>query len=243
MFRPVFLLLSISLLLTGCARLQKQQEQNEQILEQVKVLQSSLEAQNETMEQLESQLHKVKKSVSRVYRKVKTIAKNSKPRKKEKPSKKPVCKQNNKFVVGEEEWVYLPVLQAHFKARVDSGATTSSISAKNIERFEKDGKKWVRFDLEYKGGSKAITLERPLKRRVAIKQSSTAQKESRLVISLMIKMGKHSQNTEFTLADRSLMDFPVLLGRSFLRDMALVDVSQQFIQPKFIPPAAPQKKQ
>ncbi|MEE3208742.1 MAG: RimK/LysX family protein, partial [Pseudomonadota bacterium] len=40
------------------------------------------------------------------------------------------------------------------------------------------------------------------------------------------------QPTEFTLADRSRMSYPVLLGRSFLKDVAVVDVGQEFIHPR-----------
>lgn len=144
-------------------------------------------------------------------------------------------RQYDKLIIGEEEWVFLPVANAYFRARIDSGAATSSISAKNLERFERDGKKWVRFDLEHKDTKHAVTLERPIERRVAIKQSTSDEKESRPVISLMVKLGELSETTEFTLADREQMSFPILLGRSFLRDVVLIDVSKQFLIPQYRP--------
>ncbi|MGL6055670.1 MAG: RimK/LysX family protein, partial [Vibrio metschnikovii] len=38
------------------------------------------------------------------------------------------------------------------------------------------------------------------------------------------------QKSQFTLADRSQMTHPILLGREFIRDIAVVDVSRQYIQ-------------
>jgi hypothetical protein len=42
--------------------------------------------------------------------------------------------------------------------------------------------------------------------------------------------GKKYKNQLFNLADRSYLDFQVLMGRSFLRDIAIVDVSRKNIQ-------------
>jgi hypothetical protein len=42
-------------------------------------------------------------------------------------------------------------------------------------------------------------------------------------------LGPLRQQTEFTLADRSEMTHPMLLGREFLQDIALVDVSKTYL--------------
>ena len=47
-----------------------------------------------------------------------------------------------------------------------------------------------------------------------------------------ITVGDHKEKTEFTLADRGHMTFPILLGRSFFRDIAVVDVSKKYVQDK-----------
>jgi hypothetical protein len=55
-------------------------------------------------------------------------------------------------------------------------------------------------------------------------------------VSLTTSLGKRlRKKTEFTLADRSGMVYPVLLGREFLQDMTLIDVGKKFLQVKFIP--------
>jgi ribosomal protein S6--L-glutamate ligase len=55
---------------------------------------------------------------------------------------------SEKIVIGKEEWCGLPELGLPaIKARVDSGAKTSSLHAFNIHTFEEDGKKYVHFDI------------------------------------------------------------------------------------------------
>ncbi|MEF1299096.1 RimK/LysX family protein, partial [Vibrio parahaemolyticus] len=77
----------------------------------------------------------------------------TKPEKKPEP-KKPVKVQktpDGMLILGSEEWVYVPAIDQTFKARVDTGATTSSISATEIVPFERDGKDWVQFKIDING--------------------------------------------------------------------------------------------
>ena len=142
--------------------------------------------------------------------------------------------KKNKVSVGEVEWVYFHELGQSFNARVDSGATTSSISAVNIQSFEREGKNWVRFIVGHRDTKKAEIIETPIVRTVRIKQVSASESKSRLVVSLTINLGeKLRKKAEFTLADRSGMIYPVLLGREFLKDVTLIDVSEKFLQAKF----------
>jgi hypothetical protein len=144
--------------------------------------------------------------------------------------------KKNKIIVGELEWVYLHELGQSFKARVDSGATTSSISAVDIQPFEREGKNWVRFIVGHRDTKKAKMIETPIVRTAFIKQVSSSEPKIRLVVSLTTSLGKRlRKKTEFTLADRSGMVYPVLLGREFLQDVTLIDVGKKFLQVKFIP--------
>lgn len=149
------------------------------------------------------------------------------------PVVKPAAQKttDGKLILGDKEWVYVPGLEHSFKARVDTGATTSSISAIEIVPFERDGKDWVKFKLEHEGNtSKEMAL--PVKRWVKIKQSSTEDSQKRAVIEAWIQVGDVKEKTEFTLADRTHLSFPILLGRSFFKDIALVDISREFVQDK-----------
>lgn len=138
---------------------------------------------------------------------------------------------DGKLILGEEEWVFIPGLKETFKARVDTGATTSSISAVDIVPFERDGKDWVKFKIEHDGiNSEELSL--PVERWVNIKQSSADGSQKRAVVQAWIQLGDLKEKTEFTLADRTHLSFPLLLGRSFFRDIAVVDVGQKYVQDK-----------
>lgn len=134
-------------------------------------------------------------------------------------------------IVGEVEKVHLSPLDLVFNARVDTGATTSSLDARNIQRFERDGRRWVRFDTIHPETGEELTFERPVVRRVRISQSITEESERRHVVELHFTLGDISHTAEFTLTDRSHLEFPVLIGRNILRDQMIVDVSKQYIAP------------
>lgn len=139
----------------------------------------------------------------------------------------------NKVLLGRNEWVGFPRIGTYLKARIDSGANTASLSARDITEFEREGEDWVRFKLAL--GKEAVVvddvrnewIETKVVRRVRIIQASG--EESRPVVSLLTKLGPIKENVEFTLNDRSHLDYPVLLGRRFMMDIALIDVAQIYI--------------
>jgi len=164
----------------------------------------------------------------------KEVVKETKPAEKPKQPEivlKAKKTSDGKLILGEKEWVYVPGLEQNFRARIDTGATTSSISAVDIEPFERDGKDWVKFKIEHeRHKSKEIAL--PVQRWVKIRQSSADGTQERAVVDAWIQIGDLKEKTEFTLADRTHLTFPLLLGRSFFKDVAVVDVSQQYVQDK-----------
>ena len=140
----------------------------------------------------------------------------------------------DKMILGRQEWMWIEAINRVFEARVDTGATTSSISAQDIVVFEKDGKRWARFLLVPNGEDSRFQVEAPLVRYVRILQSSQegGEYDRRPVVSMTVKVGTMIEETEFTLTDRSHMTYPILVGRSFLKDIAVVDVAKDYIQPK-----------
>ncbi|WP_261883727.1 ATP-dependent zinc protease [Vibrio pelagius] len=175
-----------------------------------------------------------KEPVTETEKEPEKVEKPADPEKKPEPPKKPekVTKTpDGKLILGEEEWVYVPGLEESFKARVDTGATTSSISAIDVVPFERDGKDWVKFKIEH-DGIKSQEVSLPVERWVKIKQSSAEGTQRRAVIVASIQIGDLKDKTEFTLADRTHLKYPLLLGRSFFRDVAVVDVSKKYVQDK-----------
>jgi hypothetical protein len=136
-----------------------------------------------------------------------------------------------KMTVGRRERVWLEDLQLALPARIDTGAETASLDARNIERFERDGDAWVRFDILRPRTDELLTMERPLEREARVIQSNTDDPEKRPVITLGIQIGSVRQMAEFTLSDRSHLDYQVLVGRNILQDVMIVDVSEVNLAP------------
>ncbi|RDB43321.1 ATP-dependent zinc protease [Halomonas sp. DQ26W] len=142
----------------------------------------------------------------------------------------------DKELVGRAEWIGLADIGTYLRARIDSGANTSSLSAKEITRFERDGEDWVRFKLGINEDDIVVDdvrnewIEAPVERRVRIVQA--AGSESRPVVSLLMTLGSIREPVEFTLNDRTHLNYPVLLGRRFLMDIALIDVAETYLHPR-----------
>lgn len=139
----------------------------------------------------------------------------------------------DKLVLGQSEWLWIEAVNRVFPARVDTGATTSSLTAQDIVTLERDGQKWARFTIVPEEGSdNSYEVEAPIARIANIRQSSTNEVDKRPVVRLTIKIGNMTDTAEFTLTDRSHMSYPILLGREFLKDIAVVDVAKKNVQPK-----------
>jgi len=133
-----------------------------------------------------------------------------------------------KLIVGELEKFYLAGPGIVYNARIDSGAETSSIDARNITKFERDSNNWVRFEVPVPGSEEYVTMEKEISRRVRIIQSSADEADRRVVVELQFAIGDHQQVAEFTLTDRRHLSHNVLIGRNILRDMMLIDVGKEF---------------
>ena len=116
---------------------------------------------------------------------------------------------------------------ANTAARIDTGATTSSIHAVDAENFERDGKPWVRFK-SGTPGKKLETLELPWTRHVRIKGEDD-DFDRRPVVLIEVTVDGHRRRIEATLNDRSNYSYPLLIGRNFLRDNCIVDVSRKHV--------------
>ncbi|WP_028115526.1 ATP-dependent zinc protease [Ferrimonas senticii] len=134
-----------------------------------------------------------------------------------------------KMIFGEAEMVTAPDFERNFAARVDTGATGSSLGVQNLAEFERDGENWVSFQLPAVD-DKRTDFEAKVVRTVQIKKAVEGQKQRRPVIEVRLQIGDFNGITEVNLTDRSHMEFPLLLGRKFFKDIAVVDVSKQYVQ-------------
>ncbi len=136
----------------------------------------------------------------------------------------------NKIIIGSEEWCALPELGLPaVKMRVDSGAKTSAIHAFNINQHDRDGKKYVSFDIHPIQQNRKITkrCEALLVDKREVK-SSSGHIENRFVVSTPIKLGENVWDIELTLSNRDSMGYRMLLGRQAMKGRALVDPEQSF---------------
>ena len=134
----------------------------------------------------------------------------------------------DKMVVGRVEYVVLSANGLPIKARVDTGAKTSSLNALDMVEFERDGKKWVRFAVMNPATEEKVYFERKVQRYVRIKQMET-DFQRRPVVKMGVQLGSVDEFVELTLTDRSDYVYQVLVGRNFLLDRMVVDVSQKYI--------------
>lgn len=144
-------------------------------------------------------------------------------------------------VMGFVEWVVMGETGIRLKARLDTGAKTSSLHAVNVEPFEKDNEDWVRFELplgdhedqpsegDLEHDEVILEFERPVYRTVLIKRKG-APSQRRYVARMDFCLGGKVHDTQFSLTDRGNFAYPVLLGRRFMADdNILTDSSQSFI--------------
>lgn len=132
----------------------------------------------------------------------------------------------DRHIIGEVEPVTLLKADFTLPARIDTGATTSSLDATDIEPFERDGKKWVRFSLTDRRSGETVRLESRLSRMVKITSHGLTRQE-RPVVKLKAIMGGVELHREFTLADRSKFTYQALIGRNFLQGEFIVDVNRK----------------
>ncbi len=137
---------------------------------------------------------------------------------------------DGKPTIGWREWVRLPGLtELPIKAKVDTGARTSTLHAFGVEEFERDGEPWARFGFhpnQRDEGTEA-EAEAPLVDRRTIKPSS-GQGELRHVIATELVIDGRSLPIELTLTRRDAMGFRMLLGRRVLREGFVVDPSRSY---------------
>jgi hypothetical protein len=132
-------------------------------------------------------------------------------------------------VVGWREWVALPQAGVDWvKAKIDTGARSSSIHAFDLEVIERDGE-WVRFSIHpwQRSDDEAHELTLPLLDRREVR-SSNGQTEERYAVAMDVTLAGRTITTVMTLSNRDEMGFRMLIGREALERGFLVDSSKSY---------------
>ena len=126
-------------------------------------------------------------------------------------------------IIGAVEPVYFLPMKSPFISRIDTGAETSSIDADAVKKFERDGEKWVSFDLVNRETGERHHFEKRIKRQPTVKRINGS--EERIVVLMDIRLGGEIVKEEFSLAHRDRFNYQGLIGRNILTGRVMVDTS------------------
>ena len=130
----------------------------------------------------------------------------------------------DKFTIGWREWLALPELNIPaIKAKIDTGARTSSLHAFFVEPFSTNGYQMVRFGVHplQKRLDVEIICVAPVKDYREVSDSG-GHREMRYVIETEVLLGEASRRVEMTLTNRDNMKFRMLLGRTAMEGLMVV---------------------
>ena len=138
---------------------------------------------------------------------------------------------DQKKIIGWREWVGLPDLGIDkIKAKIDTGARTSTMDAEGYELTEEDGIILARFQVTF--GNRKKLKEKVCTARVVENRKITnsgGHVEERIVIVSNIKIGQLIKEIEITLTQRKNMKFRMLLGRTAISEDFVVDVTRSYL--------------
>lgn len=134
-------------------------------------------------------------------------------------------------VAGWREWAALPDVGVDWiKAKLDTGARTSSIHAFDLEEIEVDGRPHVRFSIHpwQESDDDIAHATLPIHDRREVR-SSSGHVEERIVVMMHISICGLDIHSEMTLSRRDEMGFRMLVGREALRQGLLVDPGRSYL--------------
>ncbi|MCH9694272.1 MAG: ATP-dependent zinc protease [Gammaproteobacteria bacterium] len=141
---------------------------------------------------------------------------------------------NELLTLGWREWVNLPQLGLdRIKAKVDTGARTSSLHAFEIRDFEDAGVQRVEFKMhpnQHDNNTVVVCVADIVDERLV--RDSGGHQEKRWIIESPLTIGTITWNIEINLTSRDDMRFRMLLGRTALRGRALVDPARSYVMGK-----------
>lgn len=145
--------------------------------------------------------------------------------------KKSEERRRGKKTIGWREWLALPELGIEqIKAKIDTGARSSTLHALDIERFERDGVAMVRFRVYpvQRSQEGMMLVEAPVLDEREVR-SSNGQVQVRIVIRTMMQLGDDQWPIDLTLTNRDIMGFRMLLGREAMRGRYLIDPGRSYV--------------
>ncbi|MGD8992062.1 MAG: RimK/LysX family protein [Desulfobacterales bacterium] len=134
-------------------------------------------------------------------------------------------------IIGWKEWIALPELGIPaVKAKIDTGARTSALHIFNLQEFNTDGQRILRFGIHPLQRRKDIEYfcEAPVLEQRRVKDSG-GHFEKRYVIQTTAKLGAVSWPIDITLTNRDPMLFRMLLGRKAVENRFLIHPGRSYL--------------
>ncbi len=134
------------------------------------------------------------------------------------------------LVIGWREVVGLPDLGLpNVHAKIDTGARTTALHASFVRTFDEDGQRWVEFRPPKIGKVQTMRCRAPIHDEREIKNTSGVP-ELRIVIRTTLVIAGRRWKIDLSLADRTKMAFPIIIGRSAIRRHGLlVDCGRSYL--------------
>ena len=143
----------------------------------------------------------------------------------------PEKRLKTKPTIGWREWIAFPEFGIDgVKAKIDTGARTSSIHALHVKEFTRSGKAWVRFQVHplQRDTKTTVDVEAELLEYRRVK-SSTGHASMRPVVVTPVQIFDIQWDIEITLTSRDEMGFRMLLGREAVRGRFVIDPSKSYL--------------
>lgn len=136
---------------------------------------------------------------------------------------------DNKKIIGRTDILDFPALGfQNIKVKIDTGAYTSAIRCNYINKFSSNGKNYIEFRLlgnAYPSYCKQIFITKDYTRVVV--KNSFGIAEERFSIKTSVKLFNKIYKITCTLSERKDLRNPVLIGRKFITNKFMVDVTQK----------------
>lgn len=123
--------------------------------------------------------------------------------------------------------------QLRMTAKLDTGAKSNVIHAVDIKEILVNGDTFIRFTvpvISKKHGNTEVMYELPLVRTSRIKQHNSTELDLRPVVEMSFCINKQVYHAQFSLDNREKFNYPVLLGRDFLKQHFVIDPSVTFLK-------------
>lgn len=129
-------------------------------------------------------------------------------------------------IIGRVEFLQLEYPGIQLEGLMDTAAELTTLGVADIQLVEKDGQQHVLYALTDPATGEVHPMDSPLQRRATLKLGDGSSVRA-YIVRLWLTLGENRARVEVALSERTDMLAPLLVGRNFLTDVAIVDVSQR----------------